>query len=431
MPPTQSSSPRRIAVCGLGYVGCVTAACLSSLGHRVVGVDKDEFKVKKVNEGKAPFFEPQLEELVEQGIQSGRLSASTDIAEALTGSDAVLLCVGTPSLPNGDLDLSFLSRVCQEIAAWQAESGQAIVVAIRSTVFPGTAEYLRTLFPPSALVSFVSNPEFLREGVAVRDFEEPSLLVIGGDAEPAALVASLYDGLPVQASLVSIKTAEMIKYACNAFHAVKISFANEIGDLSQAMGIDGAEVMATLCADKKLNASAAYLKPGFAFGGSCLPKDLRAIVHRSRSHDLRLPLLESAIPSNDSHLARAAAKSLALPGQKLAVLGLAFKPNTDDLRESPSIPLIEFLMGKGRQIRVFDAHIRLEEKDGIYGGNKNFLLNAIPHIGTLLEPNLAAVLEWADSLILTYKPSKEQVAAIAASGKPVLDLSGSGLDHLA
>jgi GDP-mannose 6-dehydrogenase len=422
--------PRQIAVCGLGYVGCVTAACLSRLGHRVIGVDKDEFKVAQVNQGKAPFFEPRLEELVGEGIDSGRLSATTVIADALAGADAVLLCVGTPSLPNGDLDLTFLRRVTQEIAAWQTSTGQPLVVAIRSTVFPGTAEHLRTLFPSDAPVSIVSNPEFLREGVAVRDFEEPSLLVVGGDAQPAGLVASLYAGLPVEPSLVSIKTAEMIKYACNAFHAVKISFANEIGALSQAMGIDGAEVMATLCADHKLNASAAYLKPGFAFGGSCLPKDLRAIVHRARRHDVRLPLLESTIPSNDSHLARAASRALGLPGQKLGVLGLAFKPNTDDLRESPSIPLIEFLLGKGRQIRVFDPHIRLDEKTGIYGGNKNFLLNAIPHIGTLLKSDLGEVLAWADCLVLTFKPSQEHAAIIASTALPVLDLSGSGLDRL-
>ncbi len=424
------SSPQQIAIFGLGYVGCVTAACLSSLGHRVIGVDKDDFKVRQVNEGKAPFFEPGLEALVEKGIGSGRLSATTNVAEALTGSAVALLCVGTPSLANGDLDLKYLRRVTEEIAAWQSSSAQPLILAVRSTVFPGTAENLRSLFPPDAPVSIVSNPEFLREGVAVRDFEIPSLLVVGGDEEPASLVASLYAGLPVTPSLVALKTAEMIKYACNAFHAVKISFANEIGALSQSMGIDGAEVMDTLCADTKLNASAAYLKPGFAFGGSCLPKDLRAIVHRARNLDLSLPLLENAIPSNNSQLARASAAALALPGEKLAVLGLAFKPNTDDLRESPSIPLIEFLIGKGRRIRVFDPHIRLDEGSGIYGGNKSFLLNAIPHIGTLLKPDFAEVLSWADALIVTFKPSSAHAAAIAATSLPVLDLSGSGLDRL-
>lgn len=428
--PSISSPPQQVAVFGLGYVGCVTAACLSSLGHRVIGVDKEDFKVQQVNGGKAPFFEPRLEELVEKGIASSRLSATTSAAEALNGSAIALLCVGTPSLPNGDLDLTYLRRVTREIADWQMASGQPIVIAIRSTVFPGTAEHLLGLFPPGAPVSIVSNPEFLREGVAVQDFEFPALLVVGGDPAPASLVASLYAGLPVSPSIVALRTAEMIKYACNAFHAVKISFANEIGALSQAMGIEGAEVMHTLCADTKLNASAAYLKPGFAFGGSCLPKDLRAIVYRARHLDLSLPLLESAIPSNDSHLARASAAALSLPGGKLAVLGLAFKSNTDDLRESPSIPLIEFLLGKGRQIRVFDPHIRLDEETGIYGGNKSFLLNAIPHIGTLLKPDFAEVLNWADAIILTVKPSAAHAAAIAATSLPILDLSGSGLDRL-
>jgi len=426
-----ATNPQQIAVFGLGYVGCVTAACLSSLGHRVIGVDKDNFKVQQVNSGKSPFFEPGLEPLVGQGIGSGRLTATTVAAEALAGSQVAMLCVGTPSLANGDLDLTYLRRVAQEIALWQVESGKALIIAVRSTVFPGTAEHLRSLFAADAPIAIVSNPEFLREGVAVMDFEHPSLLVVGGEPEPARVVSALYEGLPVAPTIVALKTAEMIKYACNAFHAVKISFANEIGAISHSMGIDGAEVMRTLCADAKLNASAAYLKPGFAFGGSCLPKDLRAIVYRARRLDLRLPLLENTLPSNDCQLSRACAAAVALPGSKIGIFGLAFKPNTDDLRESPSIPLIEFLLGKGRQLQVFDPHVRLDEGSGIYGGNKNFLLNAIPHIGGLLEVKLPSLLEWADSLILTVKPDSASATAIATTSLPILDLSGSGLDRVA
>ena len=421
---TNSFTPSNIAVIGLGYVGCVTAACLSSLGHIVTGVDRDDHKVSSVLAGVAPFFEPGLPEMVKSNVAAGRLSATASLSNAVKNADIALICVGTPSEKSGNLGLDQLRRVVAEIAQNLPGRAKPLIVAVRSTVFPGTCEEI--VIPAlDGKAQVVSNPEFLREGVAVRDFMEPSLVVVGGTDRPTVdRVAAVYQPLGFEACLVSLRTAEMIKYACNAFHAVKISFANEIGALSASLGVDGREVMDTVCKDVKLNASAAYLKPGFAFGGSCLPKDLRALVYRASRLDLKLPLLESSLPSNDSHLARAVHNVLDLPGQRLGVFGLAFKENTDDLRESPVVSLLEQLIGKGRDLRVFDPHIRLEE---IYGSNRNFILQQIPHIGRLLQPNVEKVLDWADHLIVAQQPSHEMAATIAASGLPVLDLVGSAL----
>jgi GDP-mannose 6-dehydrogenase len=423
-PVSGIANPRQIAVLGLGYVGCVTAACLAHLGHRVVGVDRDRFKVDTVRAGRAPFFEPGLEELVHQGVASGHLTASVSLREALDSADVALICVGTPSEKNGNLALDQLRRVSQEIAGALPGRHKPLVVAVRSTVYPGTCEdVVSPEMGGSPLVSVVSNPEFLREGTAVRDFMEPSLLVVGG-ASPAAvqLVASIYAGLPVEPSIVALRTAEMIKYACNAFHAVKISFANEIGSLAGELGIDGAEVMDTLCRDHGLNISRAYLKPGFAFGGSCLPKDLRALVYRASRLDLKLPLLESVLPSNGAQLDRAIALTLDLPSERIGVFGLAFKENTDDLRESPVVLLLETLIGKGRKVRVHDPHIQLGE---IYGSNQRYIMNAIPHIGNLLDDRLDAMLEWADHVLVAQKPSPEMQARLEACGKPLIDLVGA------
>lgn len=269
-------------------------------------------------------------------------------------------------------------------------------------------------------VPVVSNPEFLREGVAVKDFMEPSLVVVGGtDPDAVRKVASLYDPLGVPACRVSLGTAEMIKYACNAFHATKIAFANEIGALSTRLGVDAQEVMQTVCEDVKLNASAAYLKPGFAFGGSCLPKDLRALVYRAGRLDLNLPLLESVLPSNEHQLSRGFASILDLPSKRLGVVGLAFKENTDDLRESPVVSLLEQLIGKGKDLRVFDPHIQIAT---IYGANRTFILETIPHIGRLMESSLDDLLAWADHIIVAQKPSESVASKIKSSGLPVLDL---------
>ncbi len=421
---SNSFAPSNIAVLGLGYVGCVTAACLSRLGHTVTGVDRDDHKVSSVLGGVAPFFEPGLPELVRENVAAGRLSATQSLANGIEKADIALICVGTPSEKSGNLGLDQLRRVVAEIARNLPGRQKPLIVAVRSTVFPGTCEEI--VIPAlGGAAQVVSNPEFLREGVAVKDFMEPSLVVVGGtDRSAVERVASVYEPLGSEACLVSLRTAEMIKYACNAFHAVKIAFANEIGALSASLGVDAREVMDTVCQDVKLNASAAYLKPGFAFGGSCLPKDLRALIYRASRLDLKLPLLESALPSNESHLSRAIHDVLDLPAKRLGVIGLAFKENTDDLRESKVVSLLEQLIGKGRDLRVFDPHIQLDE---IYGSNRNFILQQIPHIGRLLQPEIEQVLDWADHLIVAQKPSEMLARKIVASGLPVLDLVGTGI----
>ena len=416
----------RIAVLGLGYVGCVSAACLARLGYRVTGVDRDEFKVRSVNEGRAPFYEPGLDEIVRDTVALGRFDATVSLAEGMAEADIAFICVGTPSEKNGSLGLEQLRRVVGEIEALLPDRDKPPLLAIRSTVFPGTCEehILRPLerFPG---VRVVSNPEFLREGSAVADFMEPSLLVAGSnDAAAAESVASLYRALNVAPCIVSLRAAEMIKYACNAFHAVKIAFANEIGTVCESLGMDAAEVMTTLCADRKLNISSAYLKPGFAFGGSCLPKDLRAFAYRASRLDLKLPLLEATLPSNQEHLRRAIDMLLDLPARRLGVFGLAFKENTDDLRESPVVALLEQLIGKGREVRVFDPHIQL---DAIYGSNRNFILQQIPHIGRLLDARLEDTLRWADHLVITQKPDDGIRTQIESSSLPVTSLIGTAL----
>ncbi|HYL77035.1 MAG TPA: nucleotide sugar dehydrogenase [Bryobacteraceae bacterium] len=414
-----------IAVLGLGYVGCVTAACFAELGYAVIGVDRDERKVCDVLAGRSPFYEPGLEPLVQRNIAAGRLSATSSLAEAIQDAAIAFLCVGTPSAKNGDLGLEQLQRVVAEIAATLPARTKPLIVVVRSTVFPGTCEEVVIPALDRGNASVVSNPEFLREGVAVRDFMEPSLVVVGGSDEQAVeRVAQLYAPLGKSVCLVSLRTAEMIKYACNAFHAVKIAFANEIGTLSRRLNIDPSEVMSTLCDDVKLNVSSAYLKPGFAFGGSCLPKDLRALVYRAGRLDVKLPLIQATLPSNNEHLERAISDVLEIPSERVAIIGLAFKEQTDDLRESPVVALLERLIGKGRQVRVFDPHIQL---DSIHGANRSFILQTIPHIGRLLDSTLDETLAWAEHLVLTQVPDAETSQRIRDSGLPVTDLAGKTL----
>lgn len=422
VPKTESGSS--VVVVGLGYVGCVTAACLAELGHQVAGIDRDEFKVNAVLAGRAPFYEPGLEELIRANVAAGRLSASTRLPEALEQADIALICVGTPSERNGNLGLDQLRRVMGEIGACLGQCRRRLIVAIRSTVFPGTCEeVVAPALGSSDRVAIVSNPEFLREGAAVRDFMEPSLVVVGGsDAGAVRSVAALYVPLKVEPCLVSLRTAELIKYACNCFHALKIAFANEVGALGAELGIDAGEVMDTLCRDVRLNLSSAYLRPGFAFGGSCLPKDLRALAYRAARLDLKLPLVESILPSNQEHLARATRAVLDLPVERIGFFGLAFKEDTDDLRESPVVALLETLIGKGRSVRVYDPQIRLEE---IYGSNQRFILNAIPHIGRLLDGRLEDLLGWAQHLVIVQSPSAEYAEQIRASGVAILDIAAT------
>jgi len=407
---------------GLGYVGCVSSACLAEIGHTVFGVDRDAHKVQSIRAALSPFYEAGLGDLIRKNVTGGRLRAGTLDEKVLGEADVVMLCVGTPSQANGNIDLSHLRRVCDDISSLLLPRTKRLVVTVRSTVFPGTCEtLLETIFAHRNDVDIVSNPEFLREGTAVKDFMEPSLLVVGGNTEAAAQqIANLYAGLPGDVSIVSLRTAEMIKYACNAFHAVKIGFANEIGSLAFNLGVDPEQVMETVCRDTKLNISPAYLKPGFAFGGSCLPKDLRALTFRASRLDIKLPMLESVLRSNEEHLGRSIREVLALSGKRIGFFGLAFKEGTDDLRESPVIAIVEHLIGKGRDIRIFDPHIQLED---IYGSNLNFVVSALPHIGKLLVKNVDHLLSSCDTLVIAQKPLATVGAQLAGSGLPILDLT--------
>jgi GDP-mannose 6-dehydrogenase len=411
-----------VVVIGMGYVGCVTAACLASLGHSVIGVDPDLHKVNAVKESRSPFYEPGLDEIVRVAVAEGHLTANTQLGPALEKSHIALICVGTPSGKDGNLNLTFIERVADQIRDLIADRKERLIVVIRSTVVPGTCERVAERIGHGDRVSVVSNPEFLREGSAVKDFNEPSLTVVGGkNQNDVERVAALYKGLKnkkAEPCQVALETAELIKYACNAFHAVKIQFANEIGTLAAQLGINGNEVMTTLASDKGLNASAAYLKPGFAFGGSCLPKDLKALSYQANSLQLELPLLQSVLAGNSLHLERAVQAVLALPAKRLGVLGLAFKENTDDLRESPVLTLVQKLRDQGRELRIWDPHIQIDQ---IYGSNLDKLNDA--GIQGVMLPSAEAVFEWADHLVITQNPSPDLEKKIAASKLPVLDLA--------
>lgn len=411
-----------IAVFGLGYVGCVTAACFAELGYRVTGVDVDARKVKAIQDGQSPFYEPNLEPLIAKHLAGGLLSATISTADAVRDADFAFLCVGTPSAPDGNLNLDYLQKVSVDIAAHLDSRSKPLTVVVRSTVFPGTCdEVVAPAIEPKAVV--VANPEFLREGSAVKDFMEPSLVVVGSHNRAAAeRVAALYTGLPVRTSVVALRTAELIKYTCNTFHALKIAFANEIGALSASLGLDGAEVMETVCRDTKLNISTAYMKPGFAFGGSCLPKDLRALIYRAQQLDLDLPLLNSVLPSNESHIMRAFRRVMEMSCRKIGIYGLAFKPNTDDLRESPGVALVEMLIAKGCDVKIYDPHIQL---DAVYGSNEALLLNLRPHIGRSMEKSLQTVMDWAELIVVTQDPSAEARQALAQSPVPVINVASS------
>lgn len=424
----RESEQLRVAVVGLGYVGCVSAACLAQMGHQVTGIESDSNKVASILDGNAPFYEPGLPELVKANVGAGRLNATTDIA-AVRDVDVVLVCVGTPSASNGNLGLNQLRRVIEQISIQSEGRDTKLIVAIRSTVFPGTCEeVVIPQFAGNAMVEVVSNPEFLREGTAIKDFMEPSLIVVGGeDLTAVDRVASLYTMLPMKVCKVRLRTAEMIKYACNAFHAIKIAFANEIGSLSAKLDLDAGEVMATLCADTKLNISPAYLKPGFAFGGSCLPKDLRALTYRANRLDMCLPLLGAVLTSNTQQLTRALDAVLELRCERLGFIGLAFKENTDDLRESPVVSMLETLIGKGRNVRVYDPHIQM---DAIYGSNKNFVLTQIPHIGRLMDRSVEDTLAWADHIVIAQNLSVSLAEKVKKSGLPVTNLVESSLEYL-
>ena len=394
-----------ISVFGLGYVGCVSAACFAKEGHTVIGVDVSQSKVDMINDGKATIVEHGITELVAEMRGAGRLTATTSVTQAVAESTISLVCVGTPSAPNGSLDLGYVERVCREIGAALKLKKERHTVVIRSTVLPGSTEDIAAsaLEQGSGLVrhrdfGLSMNPEFLREGTSIKDFYDPPFTVIGAeDQATAQAVAALYAGIDAPVRVVAIKVAEMIKYACNCFHGLKVGFANEIGNVCKAMGVDSHDVMKIFCEDTKLNISPYYLKPGFAFGGSCLPKDLRAIGYRAKQLDVATPILAATLLSNELQVRRAFDMVMAGGSKKVGVLGLAFKAGTDDLRESPMVTLIELLLGKGVAISIYDKEVTSAR---LVGANKEYIEREIPHIWSLMGGSISDVLAASDTIVI-------------------------------
>lgn len=417
----------KVSLFGLGYVGCVSAACFARNGHRVVGVDVNRLKIDILNSGQSPIIEKDVSAFVMEAVVAGRLRATTDATEAVLDSDVSLLCVGTPSRPNGSLDLTHIWAVTEEIGdALRAKSSKHVVV-IRSTVMPGTSERVSQILAersgkaPGVGFAVVMNPEFLREGTAVADFLHPPYTILGGE-DPDALdrVADLYQDLDCPLVRVPTRVAEMLKYANNAFHAVKVVFANEIGNVCKEMGIDSHKVMELFCMDMKLNLSPYYLRPGFAFGGSCLPKDVRALTSRAHELDLSTPLLDSLIPSNEHQVRRVVDLLLHWKCRKVGFLGMAFKGGTDDLRESPIVEVIETLIGKGYDVRIYDSNVSLAK---LFGANKEYITKEIPHIDRLMCTSVVEVVDHADVLVIGNRSDEFRDAMrLVRSGQRVLDL---------
>ncbi|MFI8106127.1 nucleotide sugar dehydrogenase [Streptomyces sp. NPDC086023] len=420
----------RISVLGLGYVGCVSAACLASLGHEVIGVDVSQVKVDLVNSGRAPVVEERIGDLIAEVVRTGALRATGDVREAVLGSDVSLVCVGTPSEPNGSLCTTYLERVTEQIGAALAERGGRggrHTVVFRSTMLPGTC--LNLLVPilekyiggtAGVDVGVAVNPEFLREGSSVRDFFDPPKTVIG-ELDPASgdVVAALYAGLPGEVFRVPVPTAEAIKYADNAFHGLKIGFANELGAVCQALGVDSHQVMDVFLADRKLNISSAYLRPGFAFGGSCLPKDLRSLVHAARQADVSVPILSHVLPSNSDHLQRAVELVERTGKRRIGLFGLSFKPGTDDLRESPLVELAERLFGKGYDLRIYDPNVNLSR---LLGANREYVETRLPHLAKLLSDSVEDVLRHAEVCLVGTGDPAVLSALPHGEGPVIVDL---------
>ncbi|MFN2511744.1 MAG: nucleotide sugar dehydrogenase [Pyrinomonadaceae bacterium] len=418
----------KLSVFGLGYVGCVSAACFAKGGHVVVGVDVNSVKVEIINGGRSPIVEAGIGELIGEMVKAGSLRATTDTAEAVKKSELSLVCVGTPSNANGSLDLSFIKRVCEEIGTALKAKRERHVVIIRSTMLPGTIEgvVVPTLEAHSGKragrdFGVCINPEFLREGTSLKDFYAPPFTLIGTDeADVAASVSRLYGGIDAPLYVTSVKAAEMVKYACNCFHAIKVSFANEIGNICKVLGIDSHQVMDVFCQDTKLNLSPYYLKPGFAFGGSCLPKDLRAINYKAKELDVETPVLSSILPSNRLQIERAVEMILRTKKKNIGVLGFSFKAGTDDLRESPMVSLIETLIGKGLRLSVYDRDVSLAR---LFGANKEYIEREIPHISQLMCGSVEEVLGGAEVLIIGNKAEEfRDIDTKLREGQIVIDL---------
>jgi GDP-mannose 6-dehydrogenase len=418
----------KISIFGIGYVGCVSAACFAHAGHDVTGVDVNPTKVDIINSGKSPIVEPQMNELIHDAVKAGKLRATTDSMEAVKSSDISLVCVGTPSKPNGSLDLGHVARVCEEIGAALATKDTHHTIVIRSTMLPGSIESvaqpaLEKTSRKQAGKDFgvCVNPEFLREGTSVKDFYAPPFTLIGADDEETAkIVGSLYANIDAPVFTTMVKTAEMVKYVCNCFHALKVSFANEIGNICKALELDSHEVMKVFCADTKLNLSSYYLKPGFAFGGSCLPKDLRAVSYKAKELDVEVPLLSAITATNKLQVEKALDMVLNTGNKLVGVLGFSFKAGTDDLRESPMVTLIETLLGKGLELVIYDRDVSLAR---LFGSNKAYIEEEIPHIAKLMRGTIDEVLDAANTIVIGNRSEEfRQIESRLRPDHKVIDL---------
>jgi GDP-mannose 6-dehydrogenase len=417
----------RVSIFGLGYVGTVSAGCLANEGHLVIGVDPFPTKVELINEGRSPIIEEAIGELIESTVKSGKLRATSDHSEAILNTELSFVCVGTPSQANGNLDFSYIRRVCEQVGQALKGKSDRHTVVIRSTILPGTMHQivipiLEESSGKKAGVDFgvCHNPEFLREGSAVRDFNAPPKTVIGElDKASGDLLASLYAKLDAPLIRTDLETAEMVKYVDNSWHALKIGFANEIGNLCKAFGIDAHQVMKIFCQDRKLNISPAYLLPGFAFGGSCLPKDLRAMAYKAKVNDLELPIMTAILPSNEMQVAKGVQLIMEKGHRRIGILGFSFKAGTDDLRESPVIEVIERLVGKGFDLRIYDKNVRIAS---LVGANRDFILNRIPHISKLMVDNVEEVLNHAETVVVgTQDPDFRSVPEKLRDGQRLVD----------
>lgn len=395
----------RISIFGLGYVGAVSAGCLAREDHTVIGVDPYQPKVDLINSGQTPVIEADIGDIVADAVKAGKLRATTDIQDAVDSTEMSFICVGTPSLLNGGLDLKYVRNVCEQIGKALSEKDDFHVVVARSTMLPGSMidVVIPTLEEASGKKAgegfgVCNNPEFLREGTAVFDFYNPPKTVIGEtDSKSGDLLASIYEKLDAPLIKTDVRTAEMVKYSDNVWHALKVGFANEIGNISKAVGIDGHAVMEIFCQDTKLNLSPYYMKPGFAFGGSCLPKDVRALTYKAHSLDIDVPILDSIINSNNYQIEKGLKMITEKGNRKIGILGFSFKAGTDDLRESPIVEVIERLLGKGYDLRLFDRNVNLAS---LVGANRDYILNQIPHISKLMVGSIDDVLQHAETIVI-------------------------------
>lgn len=417
----------KVSIFGLGYVGTVSAGCLAKEGHEIIGVDPVKTKVQLINAGKSPIIERDIDEIIAAAVKTGRLHATDDTVQAIRDTELSFVCVGTPSQINGNLDLTHVRHVCEQIGQALKSKSTRHVVVLRSTILPGTMR--RVVIPVLEETSgkkagtdfgVCNNPEFLREGSAVLDFAIPPKTVIGElDQASGDLLAALYAKIDAPLIRTDVETAEMIKYIDNSWHALKIGFANEIGNLCKSFSIDAHKAMDIFCQDKKLNISPAYLKPGFAFGGSCLPKDLRALAYSAKLHDLELPILNSILPSNELQVARGLQLIIEKGRKRIGILGFSFKEGTDDLRESPMIEIIERLSGKGYDVRIYDKNVQVAR---LVGANRDFILNRIPHISRLMVDNIDAVLQHAETIVIGNKSTEfESVPQRLQAGQNLVD----------